>query len=361
MKKFIYILILLAVVFGIYKLVHHKTKAVPVSNNPADQSNLENSKAENLQPAINGVLVPAEVAEKRPIAVMVENHPDARPQSGLVDADLVYEAIAEGGITRFMAVYQTKSSNNIGPIRSARVYYATLADELGAVYAHVGGNSDALANIKAGLYNRIADADQFFLDNYFHRIKSRLMPHNVYTSLAKLQQFVNDRKLPDTATYQAWQFKDDAPATSSPAKIINVDFSESDFAVKWKYESSNNSYLRFMAGSAHKDLDSGPFDSAQGRPEPGRTGGKQITAKNIIVQFVTGHSTVTDTIGSQDFDLVGQGKAKVFLDGKEIDATWKKQNSGRTRYYDLLGNEIRFNRGSTWVEIVPADKQISWS
>src|SRR5581483_1401572 len=121
---------------------------------------------------------------KRPFAVVVENHPDARPQSGLSQADVVYEALAEGGITRFLAIFQSQDVKSIGPVRSARTYFNDWAQEWGAVYAHVGGNSDALALIKAGIPG-VSDADQFFNDPYFTRISSRRPPHNTYTSINK--------------------------------------------------------------------------------------------------------------------------------------------------------------------------------
>lgn len=305
---------------------------------------LSEKKAPAALPAVNGLLVSPEVANRRPLAVMVENHPDARPQSGLTDADLVYETLAEGGITRFMAVYQTQSSPNIGPVRSARVYFADLANELGAVYAHVGGNSDALANIRAGVYKNISDADQYLNDPFFHRIKSRFAPHNVYTSTDKLKALSVAHGFSGQAGFQPWLFKDDAPAATSSASTINIDFSQPSFAVAWHYNQTDNSYKRFLAGKPHKDLDTG----------------KQIIAKNIIVQFTTTAPSKTDTILSINIDLSSGGKAKIFLDGKETDATWRKEEGDRTRYYDLSGNEITFNRGPFWIEIVPVDRSVSW-
>jgi len=337
MKKFlIFALIFFALVLVFFHF--RKKPAVQVA-----QPGSKSGQVQNL-PAINGLLVNPDLAARRPIAVMVENHPDARPQSGLTDADLVYETLAEGGITRFMAVYQTQKSPNIGPVRSARVYFADFANELGAVYAHVGGNSDALANIRANVYNNISDADQFFNDPYFHRIKSRFAPHNVYTSTDKLKALMAAHKYDDQATFRSWLFKDDAAAATSSASTINIDFSQPSFAVAWHYNRTDNSYKRFLAGKPHKDLDIG----------------KQITAKNIIVQFVNISPSQTDTILSINMDLVAGGKAKIFLDGKETDALWKKQTDDRTRYYTLDGNEISFNRGATWIEIVPVDRPVTW-
>src|SRR5258708_23201857 len=134
--------------------------------------------------AINGEMVsPAQV--QRPFVVVIENFLDSRPQSGLSQADIVYEALAEGGITRFLAVFQSQNAASIGPVRSARTYFNDWAQELGAIYAHVGGNSDALYYIKKGIPG-VSDADQFFNDPYFKRISSRPLPLNTYTSSDKL-------------------------------------------------------------------------------------------------------------------------------------------------------------------------------
>jgi len=116
-------------------------------------------------PAIDGELVqPGDI--QRPFGVVIENFPDARPQSGLSQANIVYEALAEGGITRFFALFQTQKAPQIGPVRSARTYFNDWAEEWGVVYAHVGGNSDALAYLHAGI-SGVTDADQFYNDPYF--------------------------------------------------------------------------------------------------------------------------------------------------------------------------------------------------
>ncbi len=293
--------------------------------------------------SLNGTQAESVLAEKRPIAVMVENHPDARPQSGLADADIVYEAPTESGITRFMAVFQTKDAKNIGPVRSARMYFVELANELGAVYAHVGGNSDALADIRTGLFKNISDADQFFNDVFFQRVKFRKMPHNVYTSVEKLEKLISKHQFKNQATYESWQFKDDSAVATSTAQSINIDFSQKEYSVNWQYNKTDNSYKRFLDGRLHKDLDSG----------------KQIIVKNIITQFVKTAPSKTDTLFSINIDLDSGGKSVAFLDGKAVEGTWKKQN-GRTRYYDQANQEISFNRGPTWVELVPVEKSVVW-
>ncbi len=314
-------------------------KATPVANNPQAGSN---KPIEDFF-AINGLPTTKSIAETRPFAVVVENHPDSRPQSGLIDADMVYETLAEGGITRFMAVYQYRETKNVGPVRSARTYFADLANELHAVFVHVGGNSDALENIKNNQYKNISDADQFFNDPYFVRANFRPMPHNVYTSTALLLKLVNRHEYNQLATFGAWKFKDDEKATATAASIT-VPFSQKSYEVIWKYNPATNSYSRFMAGSAHTDLDTK----------------KQIQAKVIIVQSVETFPVTSDTIGAIGLTLLGQGTGYVFQDGKVEAVTWKKTGDGRTRYYFQNGNEAAFNRGQIWVELLPKELRVTW-
>ncbi len=325
----------------------------PVLGLKQEQKAVETGKIEQKFISINGLPVEEATAKKRPVAVMVENHPDSRPQSGLTDADLVYETLAEGGITRFMAVYQTKSPVNIGPIRSARTYFAELADELNAIYVHVGGNSDVLQNIKLGVYKKISNGDEFMDDGtFFHRIKTRFAPHNMYSSMEKLLAFANFHKYSDVASFNPWKFKDDKAAGDAltyaqlPAKNININFSFPEYAITYIYNQKDNNYQRLLAGKPHVDLDTK----------------NQIFTKNIVVQFVQTFPVKTDTPLSLGMDLKSGGKAIVFLDGKAMAGTWKKQGGDRTRYYDTSGKEIEFNRGTTWVELVPQEltSQVSW-
>ena len=127
----------------------------------------DSAESQTQVPAINGVPVSEQIANTRPIAVVIENHTQARPQSGLSNADIIYETLAEGGITRFLALYQTQDAKEIGPIRSARPYFNTIANQWGAVYAHVGGSEIALSELNAGVHKKLTDLNQYFFGDYF--------------------------------------------------------------------------------------------------------------------------------------------------------------------------------------------------
>ncbi len=288
--------------------------------------------------AINGTLVDS-TQIRRPFAVVVENHVDSRPQSGLSQADIVYEALAEGGITRFLAVFQTEDVKMIGPVRSARTYFNDWAQELHAIYAHVGGNSDALYYIKKGIPG-VSDADQFFNGQYFERIKPRYPPHNTYTSTKQLLDLAAEHKFSLDPEFDGYLFKDEQ--AGSTAQKITIGFSEKQYEVQWVYDPATNLYKRYIAGK--KAVDAG--------------NDKDITAKNVIVQRVANWPVETDTPFSISMGTRDGGKAEIFLDGKDIQATWKLVN-GRTKFFDNSGQELHLNRGAIWLEIVPPENSVT--
>jgi hypothetical protein len=320
-------------IFGAFKSPENKSEISQLSTP-------ENQPTQNFQASLDGELVSLEIAQSRPMAIMVENYPEARPQSGLVDADVVYEAPTEGGVTRYLAVYQSKAAKNIGPVRSVRTYFAEIADELSAILAHVGGNSDALENIKQNKYPHLSDADQFFNDPYFQRVSWRQMPHNVYTSVAGLKKLMAAHKFPSAANVEPWIFSDEVKPAPASAASITVPFSEAVYEVKWRYDAQSKSYKRFLANQPHKDLDTK----------------KQIAAKTVIVQIVETFPVKSDTPLSIGMTLTGQGKTYVFQEGGVVVGVWKKSGSGRTRYYDKQNREISFGRGLMWVELLPQEQ-----
>lgn len=340
MKKKISIAILACVI--LLGLIFVIVKLIKVSG-PADEKNEEKS---NDFYSINGLKVSKEVSEKRPIAVMVENHPDARPQSGLSRADIVYETLTEGGITRFMALYQSSNAENIGPIRSAREYFAQIADDWGAVYAHVGGSNEVIAQINNGKYPNLSDADEYYNEDFFNRITARPAPHNVYTSINKLERLMDFYDFGKKAGYQPFIFKQESPATSSTATKIEIDFSKPGYEVSWNYDSTANDYRR----------------SIYFEPDVDAAINHQITAKNIVTQFVEVTLVPNDPLFSVDINLLGFGKALFFQDGKATEGVWVKNPGETTKFYNEAGGEFEFNRGPIWIELVPVEKEgsLNW-
>lgn len=309
-------------------------------------SRLQTNTSGQVPRALDGVLGNADVANPTPIAVMVENITESRPQSGLNEASVVYEALSEGGITRFMAVYGPFTDvPEIGPVRSARPYYVDWAEEYKAVYAHVGGSPQALDLL--GSYRGIA-LNEFFNNRYFWRDHSRAAPHNVYTSSTKMVFARRDRKAPETGDFTPWQFLAPLPPNfavqrATPQYIhIAIPFSSFNYNVTWDYNPATNAYERSQANKPHVLKD-----------------GSRVTAMNIIVQYVT--TSLIDPL-RLSMETIGTGRATVFRDGTAIEGTWSKPKRGdHTQFLTTSGTPIPLEPGRIWVEVVPSDRTVTVS
>lgn len=290
---------------------------------------------------LDGVLVSEKEKNLFPFALTIENIVESRPQSGLVKAKLVIEAPVEGGITRLLAFYDgSEDLSEIGPIRSARPYFLDWAAELKALYVHVGGSPEALTMIKR---LDILNLNQFFKYWYFWRSNKRYAPHNVYSSTKLLLQAAQDKDLDNQGNFEVWKFKDDLVVEKRPQEVkdIIIDYSTPEYKVEWKYDPQNNSYLRYQAGAPHLEV-----------------GGGKIMAKNVIIQFA--EVKIIDEEGRRQIKTVSANKALIFRDGQTIVGTWKKEERNtRTKFYDELGQEIEFNAGQTWIELVPVAQEKS--
>ena len=329
--------------------------------------------------------------EHRPIAAIIENHEESRPQSGLSRADVVYEAVAEGGITRFLAIfYCGVPAENIkaAPIRSARIYFVNLAAGYGSypIFFHQGGANNFCPNCPGGVKSRseihptvnaYAELDKLGWRNGQHgndmdggfnvgfpvvvRDQYRLSSdpaaweHSVVADLDEVYKEADKRgfnfKDSDgtvwTEGFTQWTFQDDKAVSSPSATEIKFAFWDGmgGYDVEWKYDSGSNSYKRFNGGNEHKDWE---FDKPQ------------LTAKNVVVMFAKETGPV-DTEKHMFYQLVGSGKALIFQNGEVIEGTWSKDSQlDREVFYGKNGKEIELVRGVTWVEIVPAQNDVSY-
>jgi len=281
-----------------------------------------------------------EQANLFPVAIMVENAADAWPLSGLDKAQIVIEALAESSITRFVAIYANDQEiDKIGPVRSARPYYLDWIEPFEPVYMHVGGAPQALTKLRSGDYD-IIDLDQFFHSQYFWRDnKWRYAPHNVFTSSELINKALEERELSDDVDvqYQMWKYKEDLELEQRPEDVedIKIAYTADLYHVTWKYNRKENNYIRWQNHQLYKMSDN-----------------EWIKSKNIIVQVNS--MTVIDDVGRKDIETVGDGDAWIFFDGQMIEGKWQKDSkTDRTKYYDLDDNEIEFNGGITWIEIIP--------
>ena len=316
--------------------------AIPISdpNPPRDTPN-----------PINGELYTKAEYEafssKYPIAVMIENHISARPQSGYNSADLVFETLAEGGITRTMAIFWGHDVSEIGPVRSARQYFIEWLMPFDPLYMHIGYayTDDPRTDAGGSIYTYgIKSMDR---GGTFWRSSERYAPHNAYTSTELLYEQAERVGYTGTPSeIESWKFKRDAPidqrGSESTANLTFFDRLNNGglYDVTWRYDRERNVYLRSNYDTPYTDVGT---DS-------------QIYAKNIIIQRVETMSAY-DEKARMIITTIGEGDAIILRDGVVINGTWKKDDiTSRTRYFDSEGNEIELNRGITWIEAVPIDQ-----
>jgi hypothetical protein len=286
---------------------------------------------------------------KRPYAVMIDNHPDAYPQTGLNHALVVFEALAEFGITRFMAVYAPgigPDAPAIGPVRSARLYYVQWAMGFGALYAHAGGSPQGLALAQST--DKIVNLDALHRSGgaYFGRSKKRFAPHNLLTSSADLAAAAAKLKVADLNQPDGgFLFKADAPEAERPAaQSLSYFFIYKQDSAGWTYDAATNSYLRLRRGKPARDAASGA----------------QLRAHNVVVMEVKERKIAGDKKGRIEQNVVGSGAAKLFQDGTSYDITWQKSSAAAPlRFYSADGAEMQFNAGQIWIVALPAIENLA--
>jgi DUF3048 family protein len=313
---------------------------------------------------LDGQSTPRSRAERRPIAVMVENYaPESRPQSGLGAASTVIETLAEAGITRFMAIYLEHDSSKVGPVRSTRVYYNSYAASFHAILAHVGGNDDAQAELwkLPKVFNIDENRWEVNLTDtgtpLFWRSQDRLPPHNMYTSTKKLRQYAQKHKQNWAYTNAYLLHKAAAPLSGrGHGSTITITFEDPlnpipqpDYNVRYVYDRHANAYTRFMGGVPHVDADNG----------------KVLKPANVII-VRTANAAADPAAGitpeSITIPVVGHGQAVYFRDGKVQVGTWRLPNMyAPLRFYLKSGRQEAFNPGQTWIEVVPSSSPVSWS
>ena len=316
------------------------------SNTVTNSGNVNTAKTGTVRRHIDGVAVAAEASNYLPIGLMVENLVTVRPQSGLGQANVVYETLAEGGITRFLAIYASGDPlTRVGPIRSARSYYVDLAEEYGGLYGHVGGSPQALGVL--GSENYMTDFNQFSYSQFYYRDQAIEAPHNVFTTSELLGYALRDLKLDQAmGDYTPYQFKDVLVKSDRPTDVkpIAINFSNADYAVEWRYDIDHDQYLRWNGGQEHTDANTGD----------------QLTARNIVVQWVDSSLLEPDT-GRLDITTMGTGDALLFQDGVVVTGTWSKTTRGdRTEFLDSTGQPMVFNPGTTWIELVPKGNTVTY-
>ena len=292
---------------------------------------------------LSGVQVDPSLDARPVTAVVIENSIDARPQAGLKDAGVVFEAIAEGGITRFLALFQTEQPDHIGPIRSARPYYVRWARGFDAAYVHSGGSPEALALLRA---IGVKDMDHGNYPGSFDRVSNRYAPHNVYTSMARLDQ------LRGSLGFNASEFTGferipppdpDGEATpasgNEKASTIVFDISSANYNTSYTYNGETNTYARVMAGVPHVDERSG-----------------QQIQPTVLIALETSYGIHSNGIHSV-YGNIGSGNILVFQNGEVVAGSWSKPtDTAELKFLDSAGNPLLLQPGQAWITAIPSGR-----
>jgi hypothetical protein len=329
-----------------YGLGHHSTKpkgaikkaTIVIKSTPPAPTTVAST--------LTGLQVSPSVNQQPVTGVMIENSTTARPQSGLAQAGVVFEALAEGGITRFLALYQAGSASYIGPIRSARPYFLQWDLGFDAPLAHVGGSPEAITDI--GTWG-VKDLDQYYNGSYYTRISSRQAPHNVYTSIAELNDLEQSKGY-DSSNFTGFPRKADSPTKTPTAAAITFNPAGPDFTDVYNYDSSTDSYERTMGGQPDMDTDQAGNET-------------QIDPKVVIAMVVPWSQGPADGIGAyySEYATIGSGAVDVFQDGTEVTGTWTKtSDTSQITFTDAEGNPIKLNAGQTWITVLASSSEISY-
>ena len=308
-------------VIGAYFLFFSESSPIPVIIKKEEKKEPEpTTVASNL----TGLQVEPVVNERPVTAVMIENSLDARPQSGLNQAGVVFEAIAEGGITRFVALFQDTAPDYVGPVRSARPYYIQWLLGFDGAYAHAGGSPEALS-----LINQWHVKDLNHHSSYFWRVNNRTAPHNLYTSIPKLWEYEAQKGFGKANFTPLARRAKEQPSAAPTARIVDLNISSANFNVHYDYDATTNSYKRSEGGAPHLDEKSTA----------------QISPKVVVALIMPqGKNGVYYT-----YQTIGAGQVFIFQDGNVTTGTWKKDsNSANFVFTDAAGAELKLNPGQTW-------------
>ncbi len=278
---------------------------------------------------------------QRPWMVMIDNHPDAYPQSGLNKAAVVFEGLAEYGVTRFIGVFQdgvTEDVGEIGPVRSTRLYFAQWAMGFHPVYAYAGGSPDGVK--LAETTDQFIKFDALRQPKYTWRDRKRVAPHNLYTSSSLLRAFAEDKQVAvfnDASV--GYLFDNSTPASPPTVNGLDYFFLDQRSRAGFSYDQATNGYYRSMRGHPHID----------------RVTGQRLWTRNVVVMQVTEAARPGDEKRRIDQAVVGSGPARVFNGGRSVDVTWRKTDAASPlRFYDADDNEIVFAKGPIWIAAIPA-------
>ena len=367
LKKILLYVMMFALVFALFACGNEAAKDAPKADettetteanvNPESSENPGETEAQDevvpedspYRSHLTGLPVASKEDEvRRPVAIMINNAKKALPQCGISKASIIYEALAEGGITRLLAVFENlEGIEQIGTIRSSRHYYIDFANSLDAIYVHIGGSPKAYEQLKSqkiASFDLIegANSDMYWRDNT--RIKNNGYEHSVFTSGEKLlAKFEKKGTRMTTQKGNAYNFSEDVVYEGNDATKISAVFSPYKTGT-YTYDEESGLYRIGQYGTKHTD---GLY-------------GTQLAFKNVFVIHMKSWVIRGDEAGRLDFTSTGSGKGKYFVNGTATDITWKREGkSSAFKYYTEDGKELPVVPGDSYVAIDPIDAKVT--
>ncbi len=292
-------------------------------------------RVETIAAPLTGLPLPPEVAARRPWAVVVSNLPASRPQTGLSQADVVLEAPAEAGITRYLGVFQSQLPERVGPVRSARPYFNDWASSFNALYSHSGGSSEALEQLKAG-YGNLQDVNEFWNGAAYQRDPSKKAPHNLFTGLERFWNY--------TTTHNWLGFKGFVPfvfgtvLTPGVATTnFTIPYQPNEYQVRYDWDAANQSWRRSVGGKVQTDT----------------ANNATITTKNVVVMVTDIVPMPNDPLLKVTITTLGSGRAILLRDGYRYEGRWAKPTlDSALTFTDVSGNPLPLAVGNTWISVI---------
>ncbi|WP_242620497.1 DUF3048 domain-containing protein [Senegalia massiliensis] len=342
MKKLILFLVIILLILG----VGCNDKEIEEGNSLENTEESEggsnnNGSKDNVFSPLSGIKMKSDLKNERPIAIMFDNQKDARWQAGLSEAEIVYEFLVEGNITRYMGIFLMNSPDVIGPVRSARPYYLQALLEYDAIYVHCGGSPEAKEQI---ISFGIDEADCMSAPGYvFYRNNElgKKSPHNLYTNMEDIRKYEKEKGFNTEPNYEPFLFNENSQDIEGEvANTLKINYSKHN-TTSYKYDEEIGKYIRYKDGEIHIDEN----DSSN------------LTATNIIIQEA--NTKVIDNQGRLHISTIGEGKGKYFTKGKYININWEKEDQySKTKYFDEAGNRIKLNPGITWIQVTRVNPEI---
>jgi len=342
---FVAVMILFLASLGLTSLMKNETIVIENQNKDADDLVQDEIFAESLTVEVDKSPLTGLACEnpnQRPIAVTISGDKEARPLSGISEADLVIEMPAvTGSITRYLAFFACNKVEEIGSVRSARHDHIPLAMGFGAIIAHWGGSHFALDKLDAGIMDNI---NALYLENsVFYRKLSIYAPHNGFTSFERLEKYSSEKGYGLTNTFEGYKFWDEENPNQGKGRIT-ISYPGS-FKVEYEYSSDTNEYLRFKGGTREMDKNTSA----------------QVVAKNVLVMYAASRQIEGQY---NDMDIEGEGDAIIFQNGEEIKGKWSKDKNdlnSKLFFYNEDGEEIKLVPGQTWIQVVELTQDVDWT